>query len=399
MEAYQALPERFEVKIFDYDGQGQESSTLGAEIKKFRPHTLVFADHQPHPLGLIKWMLTRDLIKKNKDLLFHIYGDYTFYYLAWHHVSALLNGHKVKFIVSSERQKRLVQKTIKSKRTTIEIFPFLVNTQKLSVNGPEFSFRKKLLIPKQDICFLYTGRISLQKNIEQLLHCFRDYCSENQGFCQLILAGGFDDLGPEFFNKSIPKNFYYQHIQAIIKTLPVTVQKRIHFLGKISFQELMRLYQEMDIFISLSLYHDEDFGMSPAEALCNGMPAILSDWGGYHSFRAKEPSLNNAVKMIPVHLTQNGLELSQDEVVKRMFEIAYRVDSIKRKKLAKHYCDRFGISTNVKRLARVLEKTPEKFDGLKYFNYMTNDGPRFEHGPTLKGDYKELYESYATSIK
>jgi hypothetical protein len=40
----------------------------------------------------------------------------------------------------------------------------------------------------------------------------------------------------------------------------------------------------MDVFCSPSTYHDEDFGVSAAQAGLSGLKLVLSDWGGHASF-------------------------------------------------------------------------------------------------------------------
>ena len=54
-----------------------------------------------------------------------------------------------------------------------------------------------------------------------------------------------------------------------------TNSDRIHFLGRVSDQELVRLYNQAECFVFPSLY--EGFGLPPLEAMACGCPVLVSD--------------------------------------------------------------------------------------------------------------------------
>lgn len=54
-----------------------------------------------------------------------------------------------------------------------------------------------------------------------------------------------------------------------------STSEHIHFLGRVSDQELVRLYNQADCFIFPSLY--EGFGLPPLEAMACGCPVLVSD--------------------------------------------------------------------------------------------------------------------------
>ena len=55
--------------------------------------------------------------------------------------------------------------------------------------------------------------------------------------------------------------------------------KWIEYLGRVSDQELTRLYSQARGFIALA--HDEDFGMTVVEAIAQGTPVLAYNGGGY----------------------------------------------------------------------------------------------------------------------
>ena len=54
-----------------------------------------------------------------------------------------------------------------------------------------------------------------------------------------------------------------------------TDSDKIHFLGRISDEELVRLYNQAECFVFPSLY--EGFGLPPLEAMACGCPVLVSD--------------------------------------------------------------------------------------------------------------------------
>jgi glycosyltransferase involved in cell wall biosynthesis len=154
-------------------------------------------------------------------------------------------------------------------------------------------FRSKYKISSNAKLLLYTGRISYQKNIEALIKIFNSLTYMIDDDCYLLLAGSWDDILLPFFGKYGICGSFYNHIS---KLLTQKQLKKIIFLGNLNIIELKEVYHASDLFVSLSTYNDEDFGMSPAEALCCGLPCLLSDWAGYSSFK----KYSEVVKYVPI---------------------------------------------------------------------------------------------------
>lgn len=96
--------------------------------------------------------------------------------------------------------------------------------------------------------FLYVGRLSPEKNLEQIIRVFN-----NMPNLQLNIVG----YGP------------------LEKKLKEQSNNNINFLGKIDNEKLSEVYQKNDVFILPSKV--EPWGLVVEEALYNGLPVILSD--------------------------------------------------------------------------------------------------------------------------
>ena len=105
--------------------------------------------------------------------------------------------------------------------------------------------------------FFYAGRISKEKNLENLLEAFRSLQSGENFNAQLVLAGD----GPHL--DELRKEYADEHVV---------------FTGRLDGEELARAYAGADFFVFPSL--TDTFGNAVLEAHASGLPAIVSNEGG-----------------------------------------------------------------------------------------------------------------------
>lgn len=106
--------------------------------------------------------------------------------------------------------------------------------------------------------FIYCGRISKEKNIEEILDC-----------CALI------NNKYNFFLNIIGDGPYLSNLKSIIELQYKNISSKIIFYGSKSSEDINQLYQSLDnrIFIFTSL--SETFGKSPMEAGATGIPIFI----------------------------------------------------------------------------------------------------------------------------
>lgn len=268
------------------------------KIKSINPQLVIWIDHSPNPTALLKALEVEfaEINYTNRPkLLIHVFGDFVIDCLDWAGVQNELSHWPLHFLTASSKQKVLLERFFESSESIVSELPFPVdeevfNTKNLSRNRNEL--RESLNISKEEKIFLYTGRVSYQKNIEQLLKTFSSVNELNEGKNSLWIAGGVDDILLPYFGKYGMLGSYCTHLNQVLSV----ADSKIKFWGNCSTDELVKLYHASDVFVSMSTYNDEDYGMSPAEALCTGLPSLLSNWGGYTSFS----DYSSAVTLLPV---------------------------------------------------------------------------------------------------
>lgn len=159
-------------------------------------------------------------------------------------LTILLNNAK-KIIVLTNDYKEIISKKYSIKKEKFTIIP----------NGIDDSFYeyKRNIKKNKIIKLLSVGRLSIQKNPELLIKAILR-CKSN---FELDIVGDGE---------------YYEKIKKIIKEKKLN---NVKLFGSITGKELVKKYNESDIFISTTSY--ESFGLTYIEAMSAGLPIITSN--------------------------------------------------------------------------------------------------------------------------
>lgn len=107
--------------------------------------------------------------------------------------------------------------------------------------------------------WLSVNRLYPEKRIELQIEAFRSMPDE-----RLVIVGGYSE-----------GDHAASYVNSIRRSLPGNVELR----GEVSEEELVDLYSRCKGFITTAL--DEDFGMTPVEAMAAGKPVVAVREGGY----------------------------------------------------------------------------------------------------------------------
>ncbi|NCN26094.1 glycosyltransferase, partial [bacterium] len=280
----------FEILLLDpkeFFKPSQISSDLFSEMVERGTRKVVFVDHSPHPKNFIFALKEqREELYNNLEFVFHVYGDFTLLAKDWYEL--FLDGSiKATFICSSMKQKKMVESFLfdSDSEANVLVIPFPVCSKDHFFDMDlRQSMRARLGLAKDSFVVLYSGRLSLQKNILFIIEEFSKFFESCSVPPTLLLAGDVDDLVSPMCEGRLPLGAHFYLLRRAWLKCPEPVRKNILFLGNVPNSEINGIYCASDLLFSPSLYHDEDYGMSVAESLMTGLPCLITDWGGYSSF-------------------------------------------------------------------------------------------------------------------
>lgn len=396
--SYDGVP-GLDIRNFHYGTDTLEADImeLTTELHDYQPDAISILDHRPHPYHFLKYLIPKFTGKK-PHIIFHVFGDFTLYYSDWHTLAKLLTGFPVTFVVASHRQKLLIDAFLPAGNRSV-VMPF-------PVDPGEFYFDEKLRnqqreaweLGETDLAFTFTGRLSRQKRIHQLLPIFhRAVQNEGPRKLYLFLYGLPDHVGDTFLSIWDNENEYFRKIDRIYRALPLETQKRIRFMGSVSNRDLLPVYAGSDSLVNLSVHNDEDFGMSVAEAQLAGLPAILTDWGGLASFH--HPDLPEATRFIDVRIGKMAKVFSKDQVTSTIGEFS-RSPGIDRRELSRLAGKRFSIEAGTPTVTEILNNGGTPFTGFSEFHALVTNRMQLQKPvyltkyQTIHPIYRRIYSAY-----
>jgi glycosyltransferase involved in cell wall biosynthesis len=136
-----------------------------------------------------------------------------------------------------------------------------INLEKFQGLPERGEFRRRMLISDDVRLILFLGRISPVKNIETLIHAFKEADIKN---AHLILAGPMNE--PDYAN----------HLRSVVSANALT--DRVSFAGALYDVDKLAALSSADLFVLPSV--SESYGNAAAEAIAARIPVLLTDGCG-----------------------------------------------------------------------------------------------------------------------
>ena len=130
----------------------------------------------------------------------------------------------------------------------------------------KLQIREKYHLNKEDRILIFTGRLTKEKGIKELLLAIKEL-KEIPNF-KLLVVGSF------FFDTEV-KNDFEKELQGII----TDIKDKVIFTGYVKHEEINKVYGIADIAVLPSLW-DDPAPLTVIESMASGLPIITTNSGG-----------------------------------------------------------------------------------------------------------------------
>ena len=125
--------------------------------------------------------------------------------------------------------------------------------------------KEKYGIKDNEKILLFTGRITPEKGVKELVESLKNI--SNQNYKLLILGSALNELKT--------KTKYHEEIENIVQT----ISSKVIFTGFIKYEEINKFYSIADIAVLPSIW-DDPAPLTVIESLVSGLPIITTNSGG-----------------------------------------------------------------------------------------------------------------------
>lgn len=164
-------------------------------------------------------------------------------------------------ITDSENSRKDIVDYLNFPKEKVHVVPLAPGEEFKKISDKNLLEKTKKKYDLPDNFILYVGDVNYNKNIPGLIKAF---ASLKQEKLKLVL------VGKAFMNKKIKET---QEIFALVKSL--NLEEKIIFLGWISSEELVAIYNQATVYCQPSFY--EGFGLPVLEAMACGCPVVCAD--------------------------------------------------------------------------------------------------------------------------
>jgi glycosyltransferase involved in cell wall biosynthesis len=142
------------------------------------------------------------------------------------------------------------------------------------IHETAWKMKKQYGIQNHEIVVLFTGRLSPEKGIKELLYAFEKVKNKN---VRLVIAGGY------LSGDSKVSNIYEDELKRIAEKR----KDNIIFTGFVDYADMPAMYKMADIVVIPSLVNDAA-PLTVIEAMTSGIPLITTNSGGIPEYADRE---------------------------------------------------------------------------------------------------------------
>lgn len=386
-------------RFFSYEmceDEAVDLPSLVSQVELWNPDKIVLLDHRPNPLQILAAFKGGEQSSRFQFYV-HIFGDFAVYPQAFHQFGPAINDLKICWLAPSQALQKSLLFFLEDNVST-QICPYPVDAQKFYFTEIlRHTYRQNLGLSPQDFLLTYVGRLTLQKNIHLLLESFA-IAAEEFPHLKLLLVGDFDDKGAPFHGIEPRRGYYYQYLHRQIIAFEKKFPNRLFLKNTQAAKNVHGLLNASDSFISLSTYHDEEFGMAPLESLMCGTPCILTDWGGYKEFLGGPNSFS-----VPVVFSAGQLQMDLQSVVQQIrLAQTQTITAHNRLYFSDIAARRFSFPAVQEKISQILSQEPEVsvFHGRRTKAYLEMSFAQKNFLDSSIGEtlYRDFYRNYPSEF-
>lgn len=314
--------------------------------------------------------ILREKLKIDTRIIFYLHGLATIGLWPLHRfeVLNLLTSHDI-FIGTCDGDIKSLDLTLKNAKS-LKV-PFTI------IDLPQDYSEAHSKIP-----FTFIGRISPQKNLDQLILAYSKLDDALKANHPLWLYGKEDNLG--FPNLGLQDYSYLKKLEDLV--IQLNLQAHVVFKGFVERSQIQKELGFNYIFVSPSTHSDENFGMAAFRALMSGVPCVLTDWGGHKEFSL---DFHNQIYYISPEISTTGPYIDIAEFKEKL------ISSTKYKNLtSKNYPENYKLENIYRTLNSIIESPITRAESLiptVLAMTLINQQTAFEK----KGDIQRCFKSFS----
>jgi glycosyltransferase involved in cell wall biosynthesis len=257
-------------------------------------------------------------------------------------------------IVTSTADLKILHNLVESCRAETSVVPFGVDIRKIQ---PLSSRRRRQLrsqagLDDRDVLFLYLGRVTAEKNVQDVLTTLEGVMGQ-QPEVQLLVAGPVRDVQfAEFGTGPVNLNREFQRIIEGSRYL----RGRVRFVPWVTRELLPSLYGIADVFVNLTVHHDENFGYAQVEAMSAGLPVVCTHWGGL------KDTVRHGITgfHVPTLVGERGVQVERPQALQACRELASSGELRRQMGAAgrQHACAMYGMDRFADNLGALFRRQP-----------------------------------------
>jgi glycosyltransferase involved in cell wall biosynthesis len=307
------------------------------------------------------------------DVTYHIsvFANFLTQPYYWAPILFELNGEKVQFICACQSAKVQTEKLL-GLETEVSVIPYPVKHN--------FFITPKFI--NKTINYLYAGRLNSSKGVQATVSSFLQARKINPDIV-LHICGGVSSSSQPIWTLSDDTYELSNWLNHVLEQN----KDCLYYYPKMGEEDFSLLLDKVECLITPSLYHDEDFGITVAQAILKSCDIILTNWGGY-----RDHIQNFELTSLDIQKTKRGPTFNTRTLRNRILAHNFNEERVLRNRRVGE--DIFSAESFYINLERVVSESLEVTFDLKglFVDVLVNPlDKKREESFRL---YREIYEEY-----